>query len=548
MLSNHALRRVTLALLFVAALGQRALAEEAKTAELPKPGVVSFRVSPLATSRPSAEFANLREQMLSEHMRPTPLAEASEAPVIQAPPDPATATSLGIEDVEVIWRRPFADDETAASTSTVLEMSVAGVNEFMLATGNWFASLSKDGGQSFSFLNPSTAFPSPAGMPFCCDQVALADPRSGTIYWLLQYIKGSGGNVLRLAVANRTELQDGTWRYYDFTPSGVGNWSFEWFDFPDLAQTVDHLFITTNMFSTLSDTFTRSVVMRLSKSSLEGRGAQQFAYFDDTERGSYRCVQGAGATMFAAAHKSPDALLCARWDDASATYTTHTVAVPRWKRDGHSSIGPDGRDCLKRCDGRITAAWMAQGRVGFGWSAAADGNFPQAFVRAALIDPATVRLTATSNLWNPGHAFAYPSAGLNSAGEMGLGVFYGGSTTDLSFAVGLLDADAGGGSWKLTPGVYGKFGPVQGTWGDYGAVQPFPSVAGAWLAPGWVLGKGPTGADMEPHLIAFRRRGPVLPAAMEAPKEDVLPALKRERDRLRPILENLEKRIKELGG
>jgi hypothetical protein len=47
-------------------------------------------------------------------------------------------------------------------------------------TGNWYAALSSDGGNTFQYVDPFTAFPDPPNMGFCCDQVVQYIPQIDT--------------------------------------------------------------------------------------------------------------------------------------------------------------------------------------------------------------------------------------------------------------------------------------------------------------------------------------------------------------------------------
>jgi hypothetical protein len=83
------------------------------------------------------------------------------------------------------------------------------------------------------------------------------------MFWYLQYLKDSQQNVGRLAVARGADIPAQRWRYYDFTPAGVGKWATEWFDYPDLAADDQHLYLTTNVFTTTGDNFAGAVTGRV---------------------------------------------------------------------------------------------------------------------------------------------------------------------------------------------------------------------------------------------------------------------------------------------
>src|SRR5262245_51730850 len=118
----------------------------------------------------------------------------------------------------LLSNRGLTTAETGGQTHTTGEPSLAKRGEEILFTGNIYASRSSDGGNSWTFRNPATFFPSVAG-GFCCDQTALFDPASGMTFWLLQYWKQGNTNVLRLAVHGGADLADRNWIRWDFSPA-----------------------------------------------------------------------------------------------------------------------------------------------------------------------------------------------------------------------------------------------------------------------------------------------------------------------------------------
>ena len=81
------------------------------------------------------------------------------------------------------------------------EPSVAKNGQYVLATYNWGAAVSTNGGGSFQFVDPKKALPNDYG-GFCCDQLALYEPSRNLWIWVLQYKSDqAGNNAIRLAVA-----------------------------------------------------------------------------------------------------------------------------------------------------------------------------------------------------------------------------------------------------------------------------------------------------------------------------------------------------------
>ena len=315
--------------------------------------------------------------------------------------------------------RPLSDGETNNGTSTVCEPSLGVRGQEILYTGNWFASFSKNGGASFTFRNPSTAFPQIPGRPFCCDQVAHYVKSHDLMVWYLQYSNDATGNTVRIAVASGDDIRNEAWRYYDFTPQEVGGWSGEWFDYPDISHSNQFLFLTTNCFSS-TDQFRRSVMLRLPLDELRSYSALNYRYLDRTDVGSLRPTQNAGDTMYVGAHRSTGRIRVYRWADNDTSVQNKEFDVQPWVRGGARAPGPDGRDWLGFSDGRITAAW-SQGRTqGFGWTSAQGGTYTMPNARMAVIDWDAGTVPQQPHIWNNQIAFAYPAVDVNSTGQVGV--------------------------------------------------------------------------------------------------------------------------------
>jgi hypothetical protein len=422
------------------------------------------------------------------------------------------ATSVAATTIRLITNRPLTDSETSGVTSTVNEPSVAVQGSHILMTGNWYAAFSADAGATFSYVNPATTFPTIPGQPFCCDQVALYDAQHDLMVWFLQYVNDGSGNTGRLAVAQGSDIASQQWRFYDFTPQGVGNWSNEWFDFPDLAVGEKFLYITTNVFSTLGNPppFTRAVILRLPLDKLAAYQGFSYNYFDTSQNGSLRPTQGATDTMHFGTHESTNSLRVLSWPENSTTISSDDITVQVWTRAWRFARavapGPDGRDWLGRADSRITAAWLNGNDVGFAWTARQDSNFPFPQVRVAILNKDTKVITAQPHIWNSNFAFAYPAAAPNSDERVGVSVHFGGGSQFFpSHAVGVLDSS--GSNWELATTVNGTDGPSANIWGDYLAVRPHGTSPNTWVATGFTLQGGPAASNIEPRYIHFRLDG-----------------------------------------
>ncbi|MBI1925081.1 hypothetical protein HYR99_12635 [Candidatus Poribacteria bacterium] len=206
---------------------------------------------------------------------------------------PAQVEPLAPGDFRFFQNSALLDTATANSTSVINEPSL-GVNEnAVFWTGNWYAAVSSDDGQTFSYIDPSTNFPS-VNDGFCCNQVVYYEPTRDAAFWLLQYTPDSQTNTQRIAVANsKAKILSNTWFYYDWRPE---HFEFPssgyWLDFPDLAVNNNYLYLTTNVFQISSNTTSTAVIARFPLNEIS-QGLTVHGQYFVTDRPGLRCTHGA---------------------------------------------------------------------------------------------------------------------------------------------------------------------------------------------------------------------------------------------------------------
>jgi V8-like Glu-specific endopeptidase len=468
-----------------------------RTVEAPKEAFLEN--APLAEFAFEDELFERRQLRLREHYLPTPLGPMLPVPEVAADVEPPRQTALDAELGSVIIRqnKALTDSETSNSTSTVCEPSIAVRGNEILYTGNWFAAFSRDGGANFAYRNPYTMFPATSSRPFCCDQVAIYVPSHDMMIWFLQYVNDGNGNLVRIAVASGADIANERWRYYDFTPQNVGNWTGEWFDYPDLAYSNSHLFVTTNCFTTAASSFTRAVCLRIPLEQLRTYGALNYHYFDRTDVGSLRPTQGAGNTMYIGTHESLNSLRVYQWDDASTNIQQKSFGVRQWVR-GYTSPTTQ-LQWLNNIDGRITGAWANGSRPSFAWTSGSDATFAQPNVRVAELDYPAGTVVGQPHIWNAEIAFAYPAMTVNSSGAVGLALSYGSSALPPSAAVGFRD----GAAWNLVGVATGTHRPTQNRWGDYLTIRRNGADQNRFAAASFSLAGGQGRGDIVARLVQF---------------------------------------------
>jgi hypothetical protein len=385
---------------------------------------------------------------------------------------------------------------TAGFTSITCEPTGASNNNRFMLTGNWFASTSNDAGATWLHVDPFTQFPK-AGGGFCCDQVVLYNPRHDLWIWLLQYDTApSVGNIFRLAVCDDSSF--GTWRYWDVAPTDLDpSWTTLWFDYPDMAFTDDHLFITFNAF--IGNAWKRSFVFRMPLASLAPAASLSYRWWATTRNGSIRLCRGLGATMYMGSHNPPGQIRLFQWADSATSISYTDITVRPYSNGPYSAPGPSSRNWLNRLDDRITGAWVGAGVIGFMWSASRDAKHPWPYIRVVRVDEASKTLVDEPDIWSASTGWAYPAAAGNTSGDVGISAYYGGSTHHPSHVVGFHD----GAAWTTHVSQTSTDDPGSGAWGDYVSCHADHSDGTRWVAAGFTLQGGSARANIEPRIVRF---------------------------------------------
>lgn len=391
-----------------------------------------------------------------------------------------------------------ADQNTA---SPVCEPSVGANENTVFYSGNWFASISTNGGGTFRYVNPYTVFPNPPGMQFCCDQVVQYIKKIDMFIWLLQYTAGpGGGNIQRLAFAPTADVRQGRWRTLDISPQVLGLPASRFLDFPDLALSSKHLFMTTNVYR--GNRWDSSVVVRLTLSGIR-TGNIQGSLFRSTSNFNFRVTQNSGSTAYFATHVNTSTLRVFSWPD-SGQVSSREVRIARYDRSDYRSMtpGPRARNWLGRADDRITAATRSGNEIWFGWSAGRRGSNsrPQPYIQIARIDSRNFQLIENINIWDQNSATAYPALATNSNREVGVSYTIGGGSRFPSMVVAILT-----GTRRELIANDGTRPPSDHEWGDYCAVRRMSPNEKLFCATGHTFQAGSGSADATPAYLVFGR-------------------------------------------
>lgn len=398
-----------------------------------------------------------------------------------------------------------ADNGTA---SQVCEPSAAANEDVVFYTGNWFAAVSTDSGETFQYIDPATAFPDPPGMRFCCDQVVHYIPQIDTFVWLLQYmVDREGKNVQRLAFATTEDVRQGTWWTMDVTSADLGMREM-FLDFPDLAVGRNMLYMTTNAFQRSVDFLDEfewacSITLRFPLSGIR-RGDVSGQTVMSDENFNFRVAQHCGERAYWATHQNTSTLRIFAWEENQETAAFFDVPVATWTGgNGYLSETPDGYNWLRRVDPRVLGATKAGNILYFAWSVDRGGvnDRPHPYIQIARINALNLRLLNNMNIWDTDAATAYPALATNATREVGCAYHIGGPTRYPSHALSLLTRTR-----KDIIAAEGMRGPSQQRWGDYLTVRRHYPNTRLFTSTGYVLKSGTGEQDSTANYTVFGRR------------------------------------------
>jgi len=408
-----------------------------------------------------------------------------------------------------------------------------GVNgRVVFYTTNNYAAVSGDRGQTFSYINPFDNFPADNSVDtlnggFGGDQYAYYVRTHGLMCWLIQYNPDTTNNTYRLAVArSQADILNNTWLVYDFTPATFGlttppGASGVWLDFPDLSVSDNFLYFTANYFPRRTTTVgpptcslacpgggtcpagcgggctgcgsLGSIIARIPLSNLVQGTGFSGNFFNDTAHSSLRLTHGAHDTMYWADHNSNTQIAIYRWPESTtvipAPDNVNHAAYNAPGRGGHVATCAGGTNYLSNDDDRIMGAWMANGEIGFMWNAAQGGGFAQPHVQVLRFNESNRALISQGQIFNAGHAYAYPSVHPNDRGHLGGTIAFGcgGNAGNPGLAAWIAD-DFNGNTITPLENVGADSGSrSEGRWGDYFATRIYSPFGNTWVGTGFTL-------------------------------------------------------------
>lgn len=379
----------------------------------------------------------------------------------------------------------------AINVSSVLpEPSVAENGQTVMTTGNTYMSLSLDGGQTFTSVNPTTIFPNDYG-GLCCDQVLQYVPEFDMFVWLLQYWTSGGQNAIRIAVQNTQQVRssNGTsWTYWDFTNDALA--SSGTLDYNDMSFGRQFLYWTSSIGGGAN-----RYVIRVPLSELNAKGTVNYQFTGSTNAFWSHVTQNGTNAVYWAGHQNNSTMLVYSMRDADNFYSWREVNINSWPNNTMSSTAADGNDWLTDASWKtyVRAATMRENNAIFAWNASNNANFPQTHVQIAEINTNSWNLVNQYQIWNPDFAFAYPYFETNQKGQIGIITAFGGGPWNASSGVGV---------WGDFVIYYPRLSSRSYTnYGHYHTTRRSGTNADEWVSAGFTY---ETDGSVTPYYVRFK--------------------------------------------
>ena len=327
--------------------------------------------------------------------------------------------------------------------------AAAGLVSFL--TGNTWAAFSADGGVRFRFLDITNIFPSGPITDhngLCCDQVVNYVPSIDRFIWVMQFWPVPTNstvpqrNMLRIASASPQDIvqSNGTaWTYWDLFSQRTFGFP-GWFDYPDIAIGSNNLFLSIDHRGVAD---AGRVVMRMSLADIASSSRLSIDYTDPSLSVHAlfgHLTQNTGDQVFWAGHFMTSQMRIWSLADGQNLYYWRDVAVQSWNAyaTNQSTTPSGGRWMAHASPGAgVIGAVRSGNDLWFAWTAGAGAGFAHPQIQMVRFDATTFAAVEQVQIWNPDHAYAYPALAVNSLGELGLAVGYGGGPFEAGGAVGI---------------------------------------------------------------------------------------------------------------
>ncbi len=445
--------------------------------------------------------------------------EGSES--VEAELSAAEKAPLAPGDAQIYRSSYFGSVIPSGYKSNVMESSLGLGGKYAFYTGNWFAARSTNGGSNWSYVNAYTNM-----SDFCCDQIAQYDKARDMFLWLRQGVKNASGvNRFRLGASTNGAS---SFCAYDFYPTNVNSgWTNQWWDYPHIQLSADFAYVAFNMFNN-SNSWTRTVMLRLPLDSLRSCSGFSYSYLSTTSWFTFVPVQGADHVMYWASNNpasSPyNRISIWRWAENSGALYQVTNTVAAWSYGSGHLCGSSSGNWMGRSSDRLLAGARYElhynnlnvnGRkvLGWWWNAKQGGSFSQPYIDGYAVYEDTLSQVSGSQgrpyIWSSSNCFGYPSAAANARGDLGFVLNYANSSDSWKPRVGFIISDdytAAPPGFSFSGVVASNARPSDNKWGDYNTVRVFQPGQNNWVAGAhYIPGSTNCSVCSAPVFFAFGR-------------------------------------------
>jgi hypothetical protein len=454
---------------------------------------------PFAGPRPAAVAAAPLAQGPSSGASVDPQAEPVGLSIFRNTTIPSSGLSGGYANISPTTGEPSTD--------------VNGKNVFQ--TGNWYATYSKNGGSTWTALNPFTIF----GSGFCCDQITIYDSARDRWFWVLQY-----GD--HLTIANSAGGSLTSWCSYNFTPQSIGAPTGAVYDYNDLALGTRFLYLTSNIFTSSGTVSDSSAVLRLPLSEMITCSNISYNFIRRTTEFTYKAATGSGDTALIASNNldsgTGTTLRIFKWPESSTSFTIFNRAVSAFTymtRNGGQSCGSaDGvvNNWCNFADSRVLGGAKGGNLVAWSWNAKQSGTTRlKPYTRLTVLDARTLTVLSNEDVYNSANALQFMSIGADDRGHIGAVITEGGGSgtthkypSPVVFIRDDVDPSPGFAGVTVATGLGGGCPSTGGVirWGDYQTSRAVETADGVFIGAGIrKIGTACTGANNPPRNFVYGR-------------------------------------------
>jgi|HubBroStandDraft_5_1064220.scaffolds.fasta_scaffold12176_2 hypothetical protein len=374
-------------------------------------------------------------------------------------------------------------------------------------TANSYGSYS-NGGATFTKIDPTTVFPQSDG-GFCCDQIVQYVPGIDRFVWVMQYSAGATGlNRYRIAVASPATVlssEGKSWRYFDIATPQVTGVSCCWFDYPDASFGNSYFYVSGDIVKSAgapSNSPSGRFVVRVRLSEIQSMPAQigWDYYISPSHTGGAHLSENALDEVYWAGEPNNSSFEILGWPESSSNVSAKSVNIANYTQGTCSSLTPDQKNWFSHGFPRnaVLGATRLQSRkqneLLLAWTACSGHGFSQPHVNWVALDLNNdFKVISQNQVWNANYAYGYPAFGVNSNGDIGMSLEYGGGGNYETHVVGF---------WGDFV-VYGTASSTVGTgrFGDYVTIRPYSPDTARFAA----FGYGITNLGYNTRYVVFSR-------------------------------------------